>query len=323
MSDEATQLKLAQDLVKDGEYEQARAILSTLPDNPTAQKWLAQLDERYPNQKSAQEENALRQAQELIDQEQYAEASALLRTISHNETAQKWLSRIENLEKSSSGDSAVSFEPPVTNRDAFPVPAQANDVLKTNVLDKLGHLNGTIALGAVTFGVLSALVQAINSTEGFVVALLGALLFGGFAYVVSMALAITDATITKNTLFAFIGFSAIGVFVGFLILDSSSSILIRWLVYIILGGGIAYVLSRMNTYTNTATSTAISKSLMPLSAIALTLIFHARPSIINTFIIESRFGGLGLGNFVGGLVGGLIVGALLTAIIVISLRESK
>jgi L-rhamnose mutarotase len=322
MTDEAIQLKLAQDLVKDGEYEQARAILSTLTHNPTAQKWLEQLNARYPHTESVADDEALRKAQQLIDQENYVEATALLQTIAHNETAQKWLSRIENLEKSSSVAQNLRAEIPEFSANAFPVPPQLQTVIQDNILKHLGDVNGTIAIGAIVFGVLSAILHAISPTEGFVIALLNTLLFGGFAYGLSVALSLTHPNIAQKTLFAFVGFTLMSVFVGFLILSGTSSNLIRWLVYAIIGSGLAYVLSHFNTITHTVTSTAISKSLMPLTAIALTLLSYSHLGIIrSTFIIKGS--GMGLGGLVGGLIGGLIVGALLSAIIVISLRESQ
>lgn len=322
MSDEATKLKLAQDLVKDGEYEQARTILNSLPDNPTAQKWLDQLNQRHPDQKSSFEDAQLQKAQELIESEQYTEASTILKTIIHNEPAQKWLDRIENLEKSSSSVNNLRAELPSVTASGFPIPPAIHTALQDNIISRLGDLNGTIAVGAIAFGVLSAVLHTINPTDGFVVAILNALLFGGFAYALSLGLALSYPDIPKNTLFAFIGFSAISILIGFLILNSTSSNLIRWLVYAVIGGGMAGILSRVNNKTNTLTSTAISQSLMPLTAIALALLLHSRTSLVaSTFI--TKFGGLGLGGLVGGLLGGLIVGALLSAIIVISLRESK
>lgn len=320
MSDESTQLKLAQDLVKDGEYEQARAILSTLTDNPTAQKWLEQLNERYPNQKSAQEEDALQQAQEHIDKAQYPEARAILQTISHNPLAQNLLSKIDKLENYSSGVDKMGWEFPNIDKNTLPIPSSVSVNLQSQIINRIGDLNGSIVIGALAFGILSALVSLVSTREIFVTAILNAILFGGFAYALAVGLSLTQPTINNKTLLAFVGFLAISLFVGTLISGNSSSSLVRWFFFALYGIGSAYLFSRFNQQMNLATNTAISTALFPLTAIALTLLFFSHQSII--FIFKSS-SGLGLGDFIGGLLGGLVVGALFSAIIAISLRESR
>jgi hypothetical protein len=44
MNNDAEKLQQAKELVSQKRYDEARVILETMPDNPTAQKWLGQLD---------------------------------------------------------------------------------------------------------------------------------------------------------------------------------------------------------------------------------------------------------------------------------------
>lgn len=57
-------LKVAQDLLQAKEFKAARAILETMPDDPTAQKWLTQLKEVTPAERLQWEYCEVRQHQQ-------------------------------------------------------------------------------------------------------------------------------------------------------------------------------------------------------------------------------------------------------------------
>lgn len=104
----SSQLETARGLIVAKRYGEARAILKTMPDDPTAQKWLAKLDEISPEpSQSAQPPSdaisrppanaKLEAARELIVEKRYAEARTLLKLIPDDPTAQEWLRRLAEI----------------------------------------------------------------------------------------------------------------------------------------------------------------------------------------------------------------------------------
>ncbi len=121
------QLEDARELLKQKRYEEAREILEEIDYHPTAQKWLAQLDEIEgpssmsllasppasplpekrknsapisPKQKTkvSTVDARLAKARRLIEEQKYQEAQALLLTVDHP-TADKWLARLAAMGK--------------------------------------------------------------------------------------------------------------------------------------------------------------------------------------------------------------------------------
>jgi hypothetical protein len=90
-------LQRAKTLIESRQYEEARAILRTLPDNPTAQRWLTKLDQMSPTTANTEHEALLKQAKTLINDKKWAEARALLTPIQSNPTAQRWLAKLDEL----------------------------------------------------------------------------------------------------------------------------------------------------------------------------------------------------------------------------------
>lgn len=91
MASENDQLKQAQALIKEKEYDQAAEILQAMPDNPTAQQWLARIDAL------SAERDQLLQAQALIKAKQYDEARAILQSMGANPQAQQWLAQLDEI----------------------------------------------------------------------------------------------------------------------------------------------------------------------------------------------------------------------------------
>lgn len=108
-----SQAKLAQarELIKGKQFDEAREILLTV-DHPTADKWLAKIDEIHPPIKkknaiqkskntaiSQQDEMKLQmqQARRLITMKDYAGARDILEDIDHP-TAHRWLEKLEDID---------------------------------------------------------------------------------------------------------------------------------------------------------------------------------------------------------------------------------
>jgi hypothetical protein len=103
-------------LVQDQEIDTARSLLESMPNDPRAQKWLRQLNQRYPppQQERLWESDAhdkrLAQAQQLLREQRYREARWLLVEIRHIPQAQQWLVELDELEgrnKSAQKEEAV------------------------------------------------------------------------------------------------------------------------------------------------------------------------------------------------------------------------
>lgn len=104
-------LRQVKELVKAGQIEAARNLLHRMPGDPRAEKWLQQLNERYPPPddvddgfgrerlwESDSQDKRLLQAQQLLREERYREARWLLTEIQHNPQARQWLIELDELE---------------------------------------------------------------------------------------------------------------------------------------------------------------------------------------------------------------------------------
>jgi outer membrane protein assembly factor BamD (BamD/ComL family) len=96
MANEQERLKKAQQLLQNKDYAAARTLLETISSNPTAKKWLAQLD-KISQEKPVISQSSLNEqfatASNLIKQQRYDDARALLKKIDTNPKAQQWLWR--------------------------------------------------------------------------------------------------------------------------------------------------------------------------------------------------------------------------------------
>ncbi len=347
MPDEAAQLKRAQELVKSGDYDEARSILVTMPDHPTAQKWLKQLDERHPIDADG-DDATLRRAQALIEAEQYEDARALLVSLPHNDTAQKWLVRLDNLDRTTQGANKMSDDqtpnpiptptPSVPGKNAadytVPMIPQVADIVDEQIIKRLGKVGGVAAVGALLYGVSTALMLSIGADNAFVNAILGTLFTALVAYGIAFALSLAFPKIPRNTFFIFVGFTCVVTFIALLTESQmifsffNTSFIVGWFWRVLLGVGIAYLFAKANRFVPAQGEPRLSRNLFIVTAIALVAIFGSAGGtggIISTFVVGTNFGfgGLGLGDFIGGLLGGLIVGALMASVLAIALSESE
>lgn len=102
MPTDRDKLMLARDLIRDKQFQDAREVLETIPDNPTAQQWLAQLDQRLPTAERAQ----LEQARALAKAGKIGEARDVLRGMGGNPLARQWLAKLERVPEQTTAASA-------------------------------------------------------------------------------------------------------------------------------------------------------------------------------------------------------------------------
>lgn len=122
---EQQQLMQARQLIADKQYDAAKAILRELPNNATAQEWLAKME----NVPSDETRAFLERAQELIKQRKFAEARAVLSGIADNPTAQKWLAQIDQAVAAAAGSpitplggASASDDAPIAPLTGTPTP---------------------------------------------------------------------------------------------------------------------------------------------------------------------------------------------------------
>ncbi len=100
MNDERERLQQVKTLMDQRQYEAAREILQTMSDNPTAHKWLVQVEAAIARQNApmpSEDEIARRMkaARDLIQAGDYAEARAMLLPIEKAPAAQEWLEKLD------------------------------------------------------------------------------------------------------------------------------------------------------------------------------------------------------------------------------------
>jgi hypothetical protein len=93
-------LQKAKELLVAKRYDDARQILESMPDNITAQRWLAKLDEIAParsKRRSEKERDKLLLAKSYIQTRKYAKARPILESMPDDPTAQKWLADLDRI----------------------------------------------------------------------------------------------------------------------------------------------------------------------------------------------------------------------------------
>lgn len=103
MDNEREKLLEVKELVNQKKYDEALALLHTMPDNPTAQKWQAQVEKLITRERPSSAPDVvqvqLHQAQELIARQRHAEARALLMTIQDDPQAQELIAQLDELDR--------------------------------------------------------------------------------------------------------------------------------------------------------------------------------------------------------------------------------
>lgn len=210
-----------------------------------------------------------------------------------------------------------------------PMPPQVADIVKTQIMDRLGNVGGVVAIGAILYGIGSAIEYSYfggGSVNTFVYAIIATAVTALFTYGLSFALSLSFPTIPRNTFLIFVGFTTALTFFLMLIDSrlsftfSNSSLVLAWLTRAIFGIGVAYAFANMNRFVPAQGEPRLNRNMFILTAITMTLFTSAGSTIINAFRFSS---GLDLGDFIGALLGGLIAGALFSAILVIVLQESS
>ncbi|TVR20756.1 MAG: hypothetical protein EA396_09775 [Anaerolineaceae bacterium] len=328
MADENERLQDAQELVKSGQHQQAREILETMPDHPTAQKWLAQLNERFPPDTDAAQADVSQQAEHIESESKGATTMSDNPTPTPEETPQT-----DQPTPQPQKEQAAPQPPrPQATRAAtdytVPMPPQIADVVKEQIIDRLGKVGGVVAIGAILYGIGSAIEYSYfggGNVNTFLYAIIATAVTALFTYGLSFALSLSFPTIPRNTFFIFVGFTT-GLTFFLMLIDSrlsftfaNSSLVLAWLTRAIFGIGVAYAFANMNRFVPSQGEPRLNRNMFILTAIAMTLFTSAGSGIINAFRFSS---GLDLGDFIGALLGGLIAGALFSAILVIALQES-
>ncbi len=316
--DVKVQLAQVKKLIEDEQYEQARQMLMGIS-HPTATKWLDQLNAKYPPKGSSEDRGKLNEAQALIDQERFDEATRILQTMSHDPTAQKWLSRLQNLDQG---------EAHTMSDSQFPAPPQITPLLKANIFDRLGKVGGLALIGAILFGIAAIVDSVLEIDSQIVYAIIATAVTALLFYGLALGLSIAFPKLQRNILFAFFG---VGVgltlvltilgSIGVMGLINPDSQILTFIGRLAVGFGIAYVFSKGFQFVPPQGEPRLSRNMMIFLGIAITALMSATLDL-RTVFITSFGGGLGFGDFLGGLVVGLISGAALGALLAISLDES-
>lgn len=86
----------AKTLIQNQKIEEARALLESMPGDPTAQRWLDKLNKRFP---ASGDDARLQQARELLRSKRFREARTLLMEMQHHPIARQWLADLDKIEK--------------------------------------------------------------------------------------------------------------------------------------------------------------------------------------------------------------------------------
>lgn len=238
MSNDQSQLQQARTFIQQGNIDGARQILNTMRGNETAEKWLAELDRRYPQGGGGgaggqdPERAALAQAKGLIDQKRYQEAYGILQGIPHNETAQKWMARLTEmdpfLQQGGFGQPGGMqggygpqggmpggygqpgpYQPPFGMRppvDPTPVPMipQVTQVVRP-LYDSVPGMAFTAGLSAIFFAITWFLTSLLgfNGDSAFVAVLVNTVLIGLFGYLMMyfISVAVPDLNLMHVAVF--------------------------------------------------------------------------------------------------------------------------
>jgi hypothetical protein len=91
---EAGALNRARELISQQKYDEARVVLESIGEHPTAQQWLARIDSLTTSQPPDPDAATISQAKILIKSKQYGEARKLLERLPANPTAQELLQKL-------------------------------------------------------------------------------------------------------------------------------------------------------------------------------------------------------------------------------------
>lgn len=149
-------LKRARDLMGDGQYDEAHALLLTL-DHPVAVKWVAKLEESslVKRKRKQNPRQMMTEARQLIKDKQYHRARALLLKIDHP-TAQVWLDKIEEL---MDAEAEYNTSTPASDEDTPTSPWLMRIGLMLHSGHKVGGVGGGVA---VILGVLAVFGYTMN-----------------------------------------------------------------------------------------------------------------------------------------------------------------
>jgi hypothetical protein len=176
MATEKEQLVKARELIGQKRYDDARAILRALPDNPTAQEWLVKLERAVPP--SDPTEVKLKQARELVKEQRYNEARALLHELGDHPKARKWLAE---LDQKAPAQGRPAGGPDAMRQQVLQAEEQAKfshraRVQLDNVTQRMGQLmqradvdeaSAALVVGlAVISGILAAVLDGILQLPG-------------------------------------------------------------------------------------------------------------------------------------------------------------
>lgn len=123
MTDRKDLFEKIKELIRVGQHAEARALLLSLGNDPKAQDWLIKLDKLSGGASQSStpapvmdEKAILVQTRQLLSEQKYQEARALLYTIPQSAKAQDWLRKIDQL------DPPVPSQPAPSNPPAYAAP---------------------------------------------------------------------------------------------------------------------------------------------------------------------------------------------------------
>lgn len=185
MNDERERLQQVKTLMDQRQYEAAREILQTMSDNPTAHKWLVQVEAAIARQNApmpSEDEIARRMkaARDLIQAGDYAEARAMLLPIEKAPAAQEWLEKLDKrlaaaqnepeplrASAASAADTRAALAGMDRSPRGFSLPAALGPVGKTMRTLGIDPQEAGTALGlAVIAGLVAALLEGLLGIPG-------------------------------------------------------------------------------------------------------------------------------------------------------------
>lgn len=354
MSDEREQLQTIKDLIGQQRYDEARTMLQAMSGNPTADKWLAQLNERYPVQATeggaaptaaspaVDEEAILEQAKTFIDSQQYQQAYSTLAQIPNHPTAQKWMDRIIEIDPFvDTGDGGGDSSPRGARAGLMggggaakaPVNVEATSVLMVpQVTAFVRPLFSRAPAAAIIIGVstilfgISWFLTAVIGDDEFVTALINTLLVGGSMYAMMYLLSIRYKTLNFQRVLVFIAGWAVFNFIFNMIEDVS--VLLLFIFMLGAGGLMAFAFSSRNPLgkDKPESKPSLSDSWTVMSFIVYSLIVVLPITFLAFRVIaalSSMFsGGSDSDINLHTLIFGLIQGAMLSAYLYFMLDEN-
>lgn len=170
MSNEVLQQVKA--LVKKGEIDYARDLLEAMPDDPTAQRWLGELNKRYPPPNRSEKlwqsdshDTRLIEAQQLLQQGRYKEARWKLAQLRNNEIAQQWLRELDEIERRQKQEAAAR-EFAATYKPDSPAQRIGDFVRSTNFNVGVGSLMMALCLAQLVMWMMIPWIKGPDLLTG-------------------------------------------------------------------------------------------------------------------------------------------------------------